>query len=360
MAEIDSNLNRSSFVMENLGIDPSNLTTQDTNVQKDKGTLDTTERSDFNISQNLRTTGDPSVPVLTMTFNTSVDGNLKSNPFFNPSFLANFQSIMDELLNLQRNTHYLEAQVELKQRALIITISTTQSELTKALYDSRAEEKMIEAITSFVQAGIAGLSLAQTWANTGIARGNAQKTVDNNISHERSLMRSAEDKKAALATEKAGIENRPLVGTDPNNMTPRPYTNAEKTRLKEIEKENTALDKKIAKHQENIQEFEKPGYFRQVLESERQILNTQTQFKNEILKNIVNGISQSLQAGLISEQGAIDSLKTMNDGYLDVLRKYADSTAKSRDEAKADFDKTLDFVNKIVDSVFKAHSLGPA
>ncbi|CUI15982.1 hypothetical protein PNK_0345 [Candidatus Protochlamydia naegleriophila] len=274
---------------------------------------------------------------------------LASNPFFNPSFLANFSAIMDELLNLKRDTSYLEAQVELKARELTIAITTTQSELTLMIAQAQAAEKMVEAITSFIQAGVAAISLAQTWGNAATARKDAEKT----LAADKKIEQQNLDKVKAQRDE---IEQRsPVVSTDPNGVQTRnpPLTPADEKKLAQY-------DKEIAGHEKSLQNMDRPEYLRQLINTRTQELNLQSDLKQQIVKNVVAGAGSAIQSGIIAERGSLEALKVMNDGYLDLLRKYGDSTARSKDQEKADFKDLVDFVNKITDSVFKAHSLSPA
>ncbi len=276
-------------------------------------------------------------------------GKAASNPFFNPSFLANFASIMDELLNLKRDTSYLEAQVELKARELTIAITTTQSELTKMIAEAQAAEKMVEAITSFIQAGVAAISLAQTWGNAATARKDAEATLAKDKQLEQKNLDEVTKKRDDLLRGPNG------VATDPNAIQQRnpPLTAQEKKQVEQYNKE-------IAGHEKSLQNMDRPEYLRQLINTRTQELNLQSDLKQQIVKNVVAGAGSAIQSGIISERGSLEALKVMNDGYLDLLRKYGDSTSRSKDQEKADFKDLVDFVNKITDSVFRAHSLSPA
>ncbi|WP_195155539.1 hypothetical protein, partial [Candidatus Protochlamydia phocaeensis] len=116
--------------------------------------------------------------------------------------------------------------------------------------------------------------------------------------------------------------------------------------------------KELTQAQEKLAEMRTSVWQQSQIQTRTQELNRLSDLNNEVIKNSINGVSQTIQAGLIGKEGAIDALKTMNDGYLQVLNKYAENTAKSRDDAKANFDRFVDFLMKIVDSDFKAHSIG--
>ncbi len=145
------------------------------------------------------------------------------------------------------------------------------------------------------------------------------------------------------------------VATDPNAIQQRnpPLTAQEKKQVEQYNKE-------IAGHEKSLQNMDRPEYLRQLINTRTQELNLQSDLKQQIVKNVVAGAGSAIQSGIISERGSLEALKVMNDGYLDLLRKYGDSTSRSKDQEKADFKDLVDFVNKITDSVFRAHSLSPA
>ncbi|WP_068467250.1 hypothetical protein [Candidatus Protochlamydia phocaeensis] len=246
---------------------------------------------------------------------------LQANPWFNVSFLAVFNNIMTEILGLEQKNHYMEAQTEMQSRVNIIAISQTQSELTKALYDTRAEEKMVEAITSFAQAGMAVVQIGMTWNNASRAEVAANKAM--------------QEDKTALDN---ALAKHPELGTDINAIKDPPPD--------------------VKAHLEAYNKTQTESWRREFVQSKVTEYNRLSDLNNEVVKNAINGVSQTIQAGLIGKEGEIDALKTINDGYLQVLNKYAENTAKSRDDAKANFDRFVDFLMKIVDSDFKAHSIG--
>jgi hypothetical protein len=79
-----------------------------------------------------------------------------------------------------------------------------------------------------------------------------------------------------------------------------------------------------------------------------------------LLENVMRACGSLIGATLIEVKGAIDALKALFQGYLDAMHKASESASKAADSIKQAFDSVIDFINKIVDSTFRAHSLGNA
>ena len=51
-------------------------------------------------------------------------------------------------------------------------------------------------------------------------------------------------------------------------------------------------------------------------------------------------------------------IKALYEGYMQAMVKYSDSASKAADNAANNLGNINDFINKITDSTFRAHSLG--
>jgi hypothetical protein len=137
---------------------------------------------------------------------------LKSNPWFNPSFLANFNAIMGELFNLNSKSRFLEAKLEIKGGQIELAIAKDKSEATKSATDARVAAKQIEAFAAFAQAAISFGSMAQTANNSVKARKECVAQRDKDVgTREKSIVdckRENTTLEAKNITSKSTIDNK--------------------------------------------------------------------------------------------------------------------------------------------------------
>lgn len=269
------------------------------------------------------------------------------NDFFAPSFLAAFTSVMNEILNLNRESRFLEAQTEIESRERLIDMAKTTSELTKLSYDLQAQEKMIEAVACFVNAAI-GFVTFGAYLGAGVRAGkNAEKRINDQIEEK-------EGQVGKLDKELKGLkEGQVNVGSNPSA--------AQKTAAKEYQDKIDAkqAEKKVADEELAKMVNNKDDLIRQEKAREQEILNRYIQTGSEALKNSVNGVSNTMEALLKSEQGVVNSLKDLLDGYVNAERTYLENTQKARDQFLSNFTKLIDDLIQIVRSNYKTHSLNP-
>jgi len=250
-----------------------------------------------------------------------IEDGKAGNPWFNVSYLAVFNSLMNELMNSQRKNRFMEAQTAIKAAKTTLLIAKENSELTKAYHDAQAAEKMTEAIASFLNAGVSGASLVAMNRNVGRGNARAEQEIKDQEAHIKNLEAGGG---TGVGTNKAKVKKQ----TDPEAL-------------------NTAQEQlRRMKADKNSQAFQYARYY-----------NEQTSALSQMMTQSINGASALVQAGIKTEEGHIDALKQMNEGYLQILRTYADNSAKARDEAQQSFDKTLDFLMSVTNKLMEAFSL---
>ena len=247
---------------------------------------------------------------------------ITKNPWFKPSFTAAFYAVMTEVLNLKRDTHFKEYQTELQTRIGLIDMAKANSALTRESYNLQAKEKMIEAIQSAVSAGSSAFQIAATARNYG----KAQKMYDDELKIRKGRVRD----EAGIKLADPGTPIPLAKDTDSPML---------KQRRQELDSWETQRGYEIQKNAQHLNQYE-------------------TQIKFQILEQMNKTVGSIMQAGIKTEMGIVEAQKQMNEGWMQALNKYNDTSGKSRDDAKADFDRFLDFINRLIDAEFKAHALG--
>ncbi len=248
---------------------------------------------------------------------------ITQNPWFKPSYTAAFYAVMTNILNLKRDTHFKEYETELQTRIGLVDMAKANASLTIESYNLQAREKYIEAIQSGISAGFSTIQVFATAHNYG----KAKETYDNELKTRQGRVRQqAIDDGIQLVDD-----NAPLPQITDSAML--------KQRRQELDTWITQEAYEIQKNAQYLSQYE-------------------TQPRFQILEQLNKTVGSVLQGGIKTEMGFVESQKQMNEGYMQALNKYNDTSAKSRDDAKADFDRFLDFLNRLIDAEFKAHALG--
>lgn len=237
------------------------------------------------------------------------------------SFMGAFLSVMIDLFNVQLKTAFNEAQGDLKQRELKIAITTTISELTKLLGESQANEKMMEAMGSFMQAGLGAIQLASMTRNVA----TAGKMVNDKTAAAKTKL-DAEEAKAPLY----GVDNKPF-----NQLTP--------DEKKDLFKKTPEL--KAATDNYNDLVFGRETH----IQNELRRLDQMDATRFEVLKNIVNATIQTVGATFKTEQGSIQALKETEQGYHDAAQTNMQDAQKNRDAIESSINKLLDLLKSLFD-----------
>lgn len=258
-----------------------------------------------------------------------------SNPWFKPSFLASFLVVMMEVAKSQKQGHYLEAQLGIQGNKLTLALAQNQADLTIASYALQAQEKQVEAIASFMNAAVSAATIVANHRNIGAGKREAQADT-------RAARAKADEADVAAYgvkdPSKPGGRDVSGVSTDPD-------------KIKDLQDKATASKK----HADKMEASEDQRAFDHTTR-----LNQTTQNQMQMVTQMINGTSSLIQASIKIQEGQIEAQKQMNDAYMQLMRTYTDNAFKNADEFQQNLSNTLDFIMKIVDSDFRAHSLGQA
>jgi hypothetical protein len=249
----------------------------------------------------------------------------ESNPWFQVSFLSAFMSIMRELLHQEKNTRFLEAQTERKARSSMIEISKSNAVLTVALYRYQAMEKMAEAFTAFVTAGISMVDLAQKASNLNKATKEVQTEIDN------------KQKEVTRLETRTGIGSHEPISEE----------KMQSIEGRDLKAERDALAGLKANKQAHIQQ-------------KYTVFTQETASQSEIQKQIVNGITNTVISSFKSVEGQKDAAKQLNDGYNQIMNRYMESASRGREDAKSSYDKNVDLMRNTQESNIRTNTLGGA
>lgn len=261
---------------------------------------------------------------------------LQSNPWLKPSFLSGFTAVMYLIFNLQKDARYQDAQVGINVRQKLYTLSESTAKLTRLITETQAEEKFVQAISSFVNAGLSTISAIETTRNLG----NAAKTYDNEIAAQKKVVqeaKSGENPALAALEKKPGTTQKDLDDFIRNDKKP-DYT------------------EKVKKAEEKLAKLE--GDRDQTIRQKEYSLNQVTQMKGEAAKQVVNAFSSFLQATITNERGISEEEKGLLEAAIQVLRTFEEKSTKSTDEAKQEIDRFVDLLTKMTDSTLQAHKIG--
>lgn len=263
---------------------------------------------------------------------------VKGNPWFNPSFLASFNAVMSEIMQLQKKTAYQEAQSSLKESQNILEMAKTSASLTLQIGETQAAQKMVEAITSFAGAGVSMVGTLQTMKNSvraGAEVDAEQPQLQGNIDTARANLAQKQQ-----ALQEAQQPDEVAVGVDPP-----PVHLAVAHAEQEVQAAQTRLDGATGKRNEAV--YQRTTQLNQI-----------TQMQTETMKQVIQGTNAMIQAGFSTKQAALEASKTMVEAYQNMLRNVLDNSIKARDSANSSFGSACDLLNRIVDSNMQTFSMG--
>lgn len=292
-------------------------------------------------------------PVLPSAKTTGTGGNpeVTGNKWFNPSFLAAFSAVMDEILKLRKDTAYREAQLSISQAQSLLEQAKSSADLTRALYNTRAQEKITEAITSFVGAGV---SLMGAWdsakssvtARSKLAQDPEFQQVEGRINAANVPAKQANlDQKEATLWEKGGtlqVQNPGMEQERVAALAARGQAQRELEAARAVTPQERNADLRLK--QEMITQ--------KTAEVDRQV-----QMKTDVMKQVVQATNSALQASLTSQEGELEAQKTMLDAKQQLMNRWLDNAMKARDSAQSDFAAVCDFINRITDSNYQTFTL---
>ena len=274
----------------------------------------------------------------------------KENPWFTPSFLVQFTSVIYELLLLQKNVRFNEAQVEMKVRKELFELAKSNAELQQLITNTQAFEKLVQAVASFVNAGLSAVNLIETTKNLGEAR----ESIEKDITDAKEALTVAKAKELeAEKKSKVKVEELPATAT-PKEREDRLEKLGAAIKADDV-KDYEYKSPEVKRAQAKLDDLETG---RERIISQREQVRTQiSQMRGQMLKQVIDAISGVLTANITWKRGELELWKGMQEGSIQSLNKFSETSSKARDDAKSMYDRFADFLAKIVDSVFKAHSI---
>ena len=258
--------------------------------------------------------------------------DMKANPWFAPSFLAKFTTIINSQLDQQRKIHLQEAFNEMDVRGRLFELSKSTAALAKALMDNQAQEQLTQAIAAFANSGVSMFQFVQTTGNLG----RATKQVDDKIAAQQQKIVDMENPNLPPGTRKvADYDAKELEQL----AIPKPGIDSP-----EITAQKNILAKMNESREADIQ-----AYMRN--------FDQQVQTMGEAQKQAINGVNAVLISTIKTDSGVKEEMQKILEGFIQSMNKFSETTAKSRDDAAANFNRFLDFMDKIIGSDFKAHSI---
>lgn len=323
------------------------------------------------------TAGSPVLPSA-KTSGASGDPAVTGNKWFNPSFLAAFSAVMDEVLKLRKDTAYREAQLSISQAQSLLEQAKSSADLTRALYNTRAQEKITEAITSFVGAGV---SLAGAWdsakssvtARSKLAQDPEYQKVEGRINASDPTKIPAKEtalqqKTADLTAKEKALEEKTTIANqlddDPNASGVQTYEAMNARDQAQREVDAAKLSKNQAEKELNEARAVTPQdrtadlrLKQEMITQKTAEIDRQVQMKTDVMKQAVQGTNSALQASYTSQEGEIEAEKTMLDAKQQLMNRWLDNAMKARDSAQSDFAAVCDFINRITDSNYQTFTL---
>jgi hypothetical protein len=310
-------LGASMTIGEKLGVPPAPKTPS---VKEIKDTL-ATEKEESGIKKKGVPASESSRPTIPTPNQEKVtEANLQKaiqefqgNPWFAPSFLAQFNTVVNALLDKQREIHLKEAFNEMDVRTRLFELYKSSGELQKELMNNKAQEQLTQAVASFANAAVSGGQFLGSMKNLG--------TAENMV-------------KDKIAAQEAKTNVQTQVKASDGKITTYPYDPAEQKILDNMKASKDRDVSDMARH-----------------------LDTQLQYVGEAQKQTINGVSSVLTSRINSDSAIKEEMQKILDGFIQSMNKYSETISKSRDDAAANFNRFLDSLMKANESNFKAHLL---
>lgn len=286
---------------------------------------------------------------------------INTNPALRfPSFIGSFAAIIREILREQAKIGYTEA-----IRGADITRATNVSNvsgaaLQKQITMTQANEKLVQAIASFVSAGVSIISFMDTAKSAGKAQKEVEEQIDlasKQAPKSKVQAEALEDPHAFLAGDKPGVVTS-KTKLDKALDDPEFKTKWDKAQdnLDMMEKLKTETKAKAKADEKNLDELLQ-NKVRKVDDRER-TLNQLVHMKGEAMKSLVQAVSGVMTASITMDRAVLEEIKGINDAMIQTLNKYSETTMKQHDAAAEQFNSWIAFMKEIIQSTISAHKLG--
>lgn len=346
----------------------------------------TTSERPLDISARTAGTLDPSFPALSPAnlpnTATNLAQQIAANPFFEPSVVSVLMDILNQVAKFEKNTRFMESQIELKSRQISIDLGKTGAELTKDAFAVQAESKRVEAINAFVSATIAGITAINTIGAAGKAQKDAQaqvekeitaqeeqvnkltkNTVKDTVNGKETILSPLNERQAKVQQIQDEIDGRGIVASTEEGATPIPLSGAPlKNKQAELTQAQAELDEvqgQVKAGRDKLNELKATADQRIVsLASQNQIeVQRHTETYMRILQDISTGTFKTIEAGLTQQEGAFRALHEINESLLAVLRTYLENSRKASNDARDGLRQIVESLNRAVDANY-SHVFG--
>lgn len=271
----------------------------------------------------------------------------KANLWFLPSMLAAFMTAVNELLKMQKEQQFKEAQNEITMIDRLFEMAKSSGALAKELMNNQAQEQIVQAMASFATAAISIGQAVQTTRNVGAAERDvkANKEIDDRINNQQDRLTKAQDKLAQLEKD-----NKVKAGDSADDIN---KNVTDPVKAKEI------LDarKDVQAQQEKLEEFQADR--RRAILTAQQHKDTLTQTLADVYKSTINGVQGVLLANIKWDSGIKEELQKTLEGFIQAMNKYSETTVKGRDDAAACFRQFQEFLNRATELLMRAHGAQP-
>jgi hypothetical protein len=259
-------------------------------------------------------------------------------------FLSTFLSAMFDLLDVEGEIFYKEAMNELDNRGQLMEFAKSSAELAKLLQDNKAQEHRVQAYASFGSAAVSGFQFMQTTRNLGTAKREVEAEI-------------ATQKSEVLKLERNGAGF--TLGSDGKK-----WTRNEVEVPEEVINDSVTRYKTTDDYKNNRDLIKQQKVWDKLEENKSTNINQKTHHLDEMSRHIGDGIKQTLQgvqgllqATIATDTGVKEAMKIMIDGFTQALNKYNETTTKSRDDARANHERFIEFMNRIITAAYKAQHL---
>lgn len=257
---------------------------------------------------------------------------LQTNPWIaNSSFLGNYMQIIFQLLNLMKDVHRDEALREVSVRKFMYEVGKENAEISRTTKNIEAQEKLVQAVVSFANAGISAVQLKNLMSE----RGKAVKEVNDNIDKVEKQLDTAKKDAANLQ-----------AGDDVDKLF------QEKQAKNEIDPEKQKKINEIENRLNHLKDTKTIDVQRQT-----QLSHEMTQMKADIVKKTMEGAQNVFEMLNRLKQADLEFDKQLNDAFLQAENKLQDGMIKGKEEAKAQVDRIVEMLSRTLESVTRAYQV---
>jgi hypothetical protein len=270
----------------------------------------------------------------------------KANLWFAPSMLASFINAVNQLLQMQKEQQFKEAQNELIMRDRLFEMAKSSGALARELMNNQAQEQIVQAVASFATAAISVGQAVQTVRNVGAAEREvkANKEINDRLANQQKRVDDAQKNLDKLQNENnvAASDSEADLTSKVGDAKAKDILNARK----ELDKEQQKLDELQSERRRDIL-------------TRQQHKDGLTQTLTDVYKSTINGVQGVLLANIKWDSGVKEELQKILDGFIQAMNKYSETTTKSRDDAAACFKQFQEFLNRAIELLMRAHGSQP-